>query len=104
LHQLLALLGAGLFENRTAGHDDVAATAIHLEDLERLIDVHQRRDVADRTDVDLAARQERDRAVEIDGEATLDLIEDDAGDLLVVLERGFELAPALLAARLVARQ
>ena len=61
-------------------------------------------DVADRTDVDLRARQERHRAVEIDGEAALDLVEDDALDLLVVLEGLLELAPALLAARLVARE
>ena len=61
-------------------------------------------DVADRTDVDLRARQERHGAVEIDGEAALDLIEDDAGDLFVVLERLLELAPALLAPRLVARE
>ena len=68
------------------------------------VDVHQRRDVADRPDVDLRARQERHRAVEIDREAALDLVEDDARDLLVALERLLELAPALLAARLVARQ
>ena len=104
LHQLLALLGACLFQHRAAGHDDVAAPAIHLEDLERLRLIHQRADVADRTDVDLRARQERHRAVEIDGEAALDLVEDDAVDLLVVLEGLLELAPALLAARLVARQ
>ena len=104
LHQLLALLGAGLFQHGAARHDDVAAAAIHLQDLERLVDVHQRGDVADRPDVDLRARQERHRAVEIDGEAALDLIEDDAGDLLVVLEGLLELAPALLAPRLVARQ
>src|SRR6266849_4708713 len=36
LHQFLALFGAGLFENRAARHHDVAAAAIHLEDLERL--------------------------------------------------------------------
>ena len=104
LHQLLALLGAGLFQNRAARHHDVAAAAIHLQDLERLIDVHQRRDVADRPDVDLGARQERDRAVEIDREAALDLIEDDAVDLLVAVEGLLELAPAFLAARLVARE
>src|SRR6185295_3850236 len=104
LHELLALLGAGLFEDRAARHHDVAAAAIHLQDLERLRHVHQRRHVADRPDVDLAAWQERDRAVEIDREATLDLIEDDAGDLLVAVERLFELAPAFLAARLVARE
>src|SRR6201999_136312 len=37
LHQLLALLGARLLQHGAAGHDDVAAPAIHLEDLERLI-------------------------------------------------------------------
>ena len=104
LHQLLALLGAGLFQHGAAGDDDVAAAAIHLQDLERLRHVHQRADVADRTDVDLRARQERHGAVEIDGEAALDLAGDDAGDLLVALERLLELAPALLAARLVTRQ
>src|SRR5262249_59348898 len=102
LHQLLTLLGAGLLENGATRHDDVAAAAIHLQDLERLRHVHQRGDVADRPDVDLAARQERHRAIEIDREAALDLVEDDALDLLVALERLLELAPALLAARLVA--
>ena len=104
LHQLLALLGAGLFQHRAARHDDVAAAAIHLEDLERLRVVHQRADVAHRADVHLRARQEGHCAVEVDGEAALDLIEDDAVNLLVVLEGLLELAPALLAARLVARQ
>src|SRR3984957_5120426 len=104
LHQFLALFGAGLFENRAARHHDVAAAAIHLEDLERLRIVHQRCDVADRADVDLRARQEGDRAVEVDGEAALDLVEDDAVHLLVIVEGLFQLAPALLAARLVARQ
>src|ERR1700761_1103304 len=104
LHQLLALLGAGLFQDRAAGNDDVAAAAVHLEDLERLRVVHQRSHVADRADVDLRARQEGHGPVEVDGEAALDLVEDDAVDLFVVLERLLQLAPALLAARLVARQ
>ena len=50
------------------------------------------------------ARQERHGAVEIHGEATLHLVEDHAEDLLVGGERLFELDPALLAARLVARE
>ena len=104
LHQFLTLFGAGLFEHGAARHDDVAAAAIHLEDLERLRVVHQRTDVADRTNIDLRARQEGHGAVEIDGETTLDLIEDNAGDLLVVVEGLLQLAPAFLAARLVARQ
>ena len=65
--------------------------------------VHQRADVAHRADVDLAARQEGHGAVEIDGEAALDLVEDHAFDLFVVLEGLLELDPAFLAARLVAR-
>ena len=100
---LVTLLGAALLEHGAAGHDDVAAAAIHLEDLERLRHVHQRPDVAHRADVDLAARQEGHGAVEIDGEAALDLVEDHALDLLVLLEGLLELDPALLAARLVAR-
>src|SRR6202035_1880298 len=104
LYQFLALLGASLFEHGAARHDDVAAAAIHFQDLERLLVVHQRRHVADRPNIDLRARQEGYRAVEIDGEAALDLIEDNALDLFVVLERLLELAPAFLAARLVARQ
>src|SRR5262249_58721439 len=83
---------------------DVAAPAIHFENLERLRHVHQRAHVADRPDVDLAARQERHGAVEIDREAALDLIEDDAVDLFVALERLLEATPALFAARLVARE
>src|SRR5262249_42252390 len=104
LHQLLPLLGAGFFEHGAARYDDIAAPAIHFENLERLRIVHQRRHIADRPNVDLRARQEGDRAVEIDGEAALDLIEDDALDLFIVLEGLLELAPAFLAARLVARQ
>src|SRR4029077_319423 len=104
LHQLLALLGTGLFQHGAARNDDVAAPAIHFQDLEGLRIVHQRRHIADRTDVDLRARQEGDGAVEIDGEAALDLIEDDAGDLFVVLERLLQLTPALLPPRFVARE
>src|SRR5580704_895262 len=104
LHELLALLCAGLLEHGTTRNDDVAAPAVHLENLERLGHVHQRRHVADRPDIDLAARQERHRAVEIDRKAALDLIEDDALDLFVALERLLELAPAFLAPGLVARQ
>ena len=55
---LMALLGAALFENGAARDDDVAAAAIHFQDVEGLRHVHQRRGVADRTDVDLRARQE----------------------------------------------
>ena len=99
-----ALLGARGFQDLAAGHDDVAAAAIHLQDLEGLRRVHQRADVAHRPHVHLAARQERHGAVEVDREAALDLVEDDAFDLLLVVEFLLEADPAFLAPRLVARQ
>ena len=102
--QFRALLGAAFLEHGAARHDDVAARAVHLEDLERLRRAHQRGDVAHRADIDLAARQERDGAVEIDGEAALDPAEDRAGDALVRLEVLFEQGPGFLAPRLLARQ
>ena len=103
-HELGTLLGAALFEDGAARHDDVAARAVHLEDLEGLIGAEQRADIAHRPDVDLAARQKRDSAVEIDREAALDPAEDAAGHPLIRLEAFFELRPRLLATRLLARQ
>ena len=103
-HDLAALLGAGLFEHGTARDDDIAAPAIHLEDLEGLRHVHQGADVADRADVDLASRKEGHGAVEIDGEPALDAVEDHALDALAGLVFLFEPGPALFAARLLARQ
>ncbi len=103
-HQLGTLLGAGLFEDDAARHDDVAATLVHLQDLEGLRRVHQRGNVAHRADVDLRARQEGHGTIEIDGEAALDLVGDLADHLLVLLEGDFETDPALFAASLVTRQ
>ncbi len=104
LNDFRTLLGTGLFENRTARNDDVAATLVHLEDFEGLRVVHQRRYVADRTNVDLRTRKEGNSAVEIDREAALDLVEDNAFNALASFELGFELDPALFAASLLARQ
>ncbi|MNZ54488.1 hypothetical protein D3C78_723890 [compost metagenome] len=104
LNDFRTLLGAGLFENRAARDNDVAATLVHLEDFEGLRVVHQRGNVADRTDVDLRTRKEGNSAVQIDGETTLDLIEDNAFDAFASFELGFELDPAFFAASLLARQ
>src|SRR5207253_8988216 len=60
LDEPAALLGAGFFEDRAARHDDAAAAAVHLQNLERLREIHQRTDAANRADIDLAARQEGD--------------------------------------------
>jgi hypothetical protein len=101
-HELGALLGAALFENRAAGHHDVAAAAVHLEDLERLRHAHERGDVAHGADVHLRAGQERHGAVEVDRVAALHLVEDHAVDALLGLEGLFELHPRLFAPGLVA--
>ena len=104
LDQARTLLGAGFFEDRAARHDDVAAAAVHLQDLERLRQVHQRADVAHRADVDLAAGQEGHGAAEVDGEAALDPAEDHAVDALALFEFLLELVPGGFAAGAVAAQ
>ena len=99
-----ALLGTALFENGAARDHDVAAAAVHLEDLEGLRHVHERAGVAHGADIDLGAGQERDRAAEIDGEATLDAAEDRALDALFLLERLLEAIPGSFAPGLVTAQ
>src|SRR5258708_2848112 len=104
LNQAGALLGAGLFEDCAARHDDVAAATIHLQDLERMRQVHQRLDVAYRTDIDLAAGKECDGAAKIDGETALHSPKDYTLHAVAGLEFLLELVPRGLAARAVTRQ
>ncbi len=104
LDDLGTLFGTALFKNGTARYNDVAAALVHLEDFEGLRVVHQRGNVADRTDVDLRARQEGYGAVEIDGETTLDLIEDHTIDAFAAVELLFETDPAFFAACFFTRQ
>jgi hypothetical protein len=104
LDQIGALLGAGLFEYRAARNNDVAAALIHFQNLERLRAFHQRANIAHRADIHLAAWQEGDGAVKIDGVATFHLIEDAAFDLLIGFKGLFEADPGMLAACLLARQ
>ena len=97
--QFGAGLGASLFHDRAARDHDIAAAAIHFENLERLFGVQQGGDVANRADIDLAARQERHRAVEIDGKAALDATKYNPFDALAVFEPFFEYDPGFLTAR-----
>jgi hypothetical protein len=93
-----ALFGAGFFEDRAARDDDVAAAAVHLEDLERLLEAHQRAGVAHGAHIDLRAGQERHGAAQIDGEAALDAAEDRAFDALFVGIGFFQTVPGFFAA------
>ena len=61
-------------------------------------------DIADGTNVDLAAGKEGYRTAEIDGEAALHAAEYHAIDSLVLAVGLFEPSPGFLAARLVARE
>ncbi len=98
LDDFRTLFRTALFKNGTTRDNDVAAALVHLEDFEGLRDVHERGDVADRTDVDLRTRQEGNGTVQIDGETTLDLVEDDAVDALAIGELLFQLDPAFFTA------
>ena len=102
--QLGTLFGTRFFQNGTARHDDIAPTAIHLEDQEGLRRPHQRGDVANRAHIDLAAGQEGHGAGQIDRKAAFDAAKDRAGHALGVVESFFEHGPGFLAARLFARQ
>ena len=96
LDEPAALLGAGFLEDRAARHDDIAAAAVHLQNHERLRQVHQRTDVAHRADVDLLTGKEGDGAAEIDGEAALDAAEDHALDAVAGREFAFRACPTRL--------
>src|SRR5262249_41955512 len=100
-HDLRALFRARGFQDLAARYDNVAAPAIHLENLEGLRGLHQRANVAHRAHVDLAARKKRHRAVEIDGEPALDFVEDDAFDLFLVVELLLKARPAFLSSGLL---
>src|SRR5579875_1471461 len=102
--QLRACFGAALFQHGAARNDDVAARAIHLEDLERLRRTQERRDIAHRADIDLAAGQKGDSAGEIDGEAAFDAAENHAVDALTRLEALLQQGPCFFAASLLARE
>src|SRR5262249_23550390 len=82
----------------------VSPAAVHLQNLERLRLVHQRADIAHRTHVNLAPRQECDRSVEINGESAFDASKNHALDSRLFVEGSFETNPALFAARLVSRE
>ena len=45
--------GSGFLQNDAARNDDIAANLVHFQNLERLNNAHQRRNVADRTNINL---------------------------------------------------
>ena len=101
IDDLGALLGPVLLENCASRHDDVVQATVQLEDLERLLDAHERRCIAHRAHIDLRARKERDRTSKVHRETALHPVEYGTLDLGVAFERLLESVPGFLAARLV---
>ena len=101
-NHLGALFGAGFFQNSAARDNDVATATVHFEDLERLLEPHQRACVAHGAHIDLRAGQEGHGTAKIDGEAAFDAAKDCAIDTLVVSIGFFKLIPRGFAAGLVA--
>src|SRR6056297_97836 len=93
-----ALLGAAFFQDGAARDNDVATAAIHLENLERLLETHQRSGIAHGAHIDLRAGQEGHGTAQIDGKATLDPAEDRAFDAGVVGIGFLQAVPGFLAA------
>src|SRR5690606_34273757 len=86
------------------GNDHVVALLVELDDLELELFAFQVSGVTHRTDVDQRTRQERADAVDVDGEAALDLAVDDALDDFFCGESCFQNDPALGTLGLLAGQ
>ena len=96
-----ALLRPALLEYGAAGHDNVVAAPVHLQDLERLLDVHEGACVPDGTDIDLRAGKECNGPAKIDRVSPLDLVEDRAFHSRLAGIGLLQPVPGLLASRLV---
>src|SRR5688572_3445240 len=103
LERGLLLLGVLFLEQRLAREDDVAALLVDLDDAHAELLPLQRVEVADRTDVDLRAGQERAHA-DIHGEAAFDSFDDAADDDLPVGVGFLDLVPDLHLLGLLARE
>ena len=104
LHQLLALFRVLALDHRTAGDDDVVALAVQLDQLELEFLAFQVGRVAHRAHVNQRTWQEAADILDVDGETTLDLAADAAGDGLVLLEGFLKLVPHHGALGFLARQ
>ena len=96
------LFGTAFFQDCPARDNDVATAAVHFQDLEGLLQAHQRPGVTHRTHIDLAAGQEGHGTAQIDRKAALDPTEDRALDAVLVGVGFLETVPGFLAPRFVA--
>ena len=104
LDQASALLCAGFFQYGATRYNDVATLAVHFQDNEGLGDVHQWRNVAHGTDVNLAAGQECHCAAQINGETTLHTAKDNAVHAVASVEFAFKHIPSGFATGAIAAE
>ena len=102
--QLFALVAVLFFQHCTAGNHHVVALLVELDDLEFQRLAFQVRGFAQRANVDQRTRQERTDFGDVDGETTLHLAVDDAGDHVVFVVGCFQLLPAFCTAGFFAGQ
>ena len=86
LHDFIAGFGAGFFHNGPPRNHNIAAPTIHFQNLKGLRHIHQRRNIAHRTNIDLTARQKRRCAVQINGKAAFDATKNHAFNALIGLK------------------
>ena len=103
LERRLLLLGVLLFEEHLAREHDVAALLVDLDDAHAELLPLQRIEVAHRSHVDLAARQERADA-DVHREAALDPFDDAADHDFAFGKGALDLVPNLHLLGLLARQ
>ena len=93
LHQVLALAGPLGLQDDPAAHHDVPAALVELDDLELVGLPQQLVDVGDPAQGDLASREERVDAHQVDDHSTLDLLDQRPFDRLVALVGLADLLP-----------
>src|SRR5690606_34674685 len=83
-------------------NDDIPATAVHFQELEGLLQTHQRAGIAHGAHIDLRTREEGHGTAQVDGEATPEATEDGAFDPLCIGPGFFQTVPCFFAAGLLA--
>ena len=93
------LLGTGFFEDRTTRNNDVTTATVHFQNLERLLETHQRASSAHGAHINLRARQERNSAAQINSKAAFNTTKDRTFNALFSSVGFLQTVPCFLTAR-----
>src|ERR1035441_2020133 len=104
LERLAALFRLLFFQKLFAGDHDVAALLVELDDGDfHGLALHSIQ-IADGTEIDLRAGQKGVRTLNVEGQATLDALDDDALDGLLLVVSALDLVPRAQALRFQVRE